>query len=311
MPNEFNFGVQKSCTPEQFKEEIKHLYKKCESEIWGTFYFTSVDYHSFFLKFYDEERLILHTSGELDLRLGKDKESNIVLLDRHTFAISADTDYLVMSPDWSNYRVLDSLEVRKVLQQVSFEVSPLSKIRSGTPGDFTLESTDGEKIMVHTAVLVPLWPFFEAALKSDKDLNTKKTLKLECSQSELKLLVRFLYQDDFNLIGQNDTVTKEDAIALIDVAKRYKVPGLVEDLFVYFFWFCDNEELLSFWKKCLDVKTERLFFASVLKGALTDMTDDQEQLDKMSKEDLIKLLVDISLNFNDNGSKKRKISSDE
>ncbi|KAG5358529.1 hypothetical protein CJU89_5127 [Yarrowia sp. B02] len=95
------------------------------------------------------------------------------------------------------------------------------KIRTGTKGDFRLVSSEGESIEVHTAVLVPLWPFFEAAAAANMKETADKALEIQCPTSTLEVIVRFFYEQDLEM-------GFEEAENLIVVAQMYGVSELYD-----------------------------------------------------------------------------------
>lgn len=322
MSKEYDFAVKKPCTPEQLKEETKGLYGKSELLDVGTFYFTydepiSVDTDdedddgndcTVFLKFYDEDNHILYTSPEGVIEGKTSDNVRITVLGLCTFFLDYHdrSEYLIMTDDWSKHESLDHREGRNALRNSAFEESHLSKIRKGTPGDFGLESTDGKKIMVHTAVLIPLWPFFASTLKSDKEAKTNKIMKFECSSVTLSMVVEFLYQGPFSW----DRINATD---LIDFAQKYEVPGMRGRMLDDINWYeCTIDESLIVWKASLDHKDEKLreLVVSILQYDISNIGDHEKLFSKMSKEDVVMLLVDITKSLKESRSKKRKISSD-
>lgn len=311
MVQKFSFGVQKPCTPEQFKEETKELYAKCTLKNVGTFYFAFTEaisegkqYRSVFLKFYDEERHIMHTSEKDVCRAVKGGNIRVIPLNCFVFSIEdqVSTYILVMSSDWTSSRLLQGSVCETALQKAVLEEPPLSKIRKDTPGEFTLECTTGEKIKVHTAVLVPLWPFFAAALESDKQAKAKKTMKFECSFDTLLGVVDFLYKDSFYT---------EDIDALIDFAQKKEVPGLLEELFEDFEKNPNPVLALKWWEVGVATKNERFrtFSATLLKERLSKSPELEKWLSSIPKEDMPKLLMEIWQSFGDRDKKKRKIAT--
>lgn len=171
--NNFKFGVQKPYAPEQLKEETKDLLGKCSLESVGNFYFTCGEelktrqsWFLLFLKFYDEKKQVLHTSpGGVFAAEKHPTEEKVTAINECTFVLGpfkSGIDVLLLSPDWSSGDYLHKNERKRLLG--SLLNSSLSKIRTGTPGDFNLKSQTGDLDAVHTAVFKPLWSSFSAAL---------------------------------------------------------------------------------------------------------------------------------------------------
>lgn len=123
--DDFNFGVQKPCTPEQLKEEIKELYAKCSLKSFGTFYFTYGEESKtrkgrllVYVNFYDEKKQVLHTSpgGVFNSSGGSKNVVELTAINECTFVFGPFTDgshVLLLSPDWSHHNFICTKENRK------------------------------------------------------------------------------------------------------------------------------------------------------------------------------------------------------
>lgn len=292
----FTFGVAKPCTPAQLHKETKELYAKSTLAEVGTFYFTfgkRIDsvVREVFLKFYDAENQVLHTSCERvtsDLGTAKIK---IQALDcfMFLFHLPHDTLFLVMKDDWSKGAFHLCGSVRKALQDTRAKETRLSKIRLGTPGDITLVSSDGMKIKVHSAVLIPQWSYLASRPRAELDM--------QCPSATLEMIVCFFYQQGF-------LMTKRSAFELIRVAEIYGLPELLDEVIEYF---QSNRmsavDALSAWQRSGDEKLQKCF-AAMLKPI---MSENLAGLRRLSHEDMGKLLHDMS--EEGHGNKRRRVAS--
>lgn len=297
--NNFNFGVQTACTPEQLEEEIKDLHARCSLEDFGTFYFTYGEelktekgWFSVVLKFYDEKTQLLHTAPKSVLSSTKGSTQSVVAIDECTFTFGpykGGRHVLLLSRDWSDCDYLFTKEGKKRLGSRLLNTS-LSKIRTGTSGDFELKSQEGDPISIHTVVLKPLWPFFSAALESNMKEAKKKQMKLSCSTSTLEVIVRHFYQQRLDMSFQN-------ASELVVVAKMYDIPELLNlaieeikrrDMTV--------EEGLTAWTKSKEAGNDDLreYCVSQLKNKMPDLVECKGKIERMTKPDMLLLFMDIS-----------------
>lgn len=300
----YTFGVQKPCTPQQLSLETKELYAKCVLSDMGTFYFVyskeepKNGRYQVMLKFYDNNNQVLHTSSTGVLSSGKTSQlTSSCAFDHCTFLIgpfSSGFHVVVLNEDWSSSKMMIPKDGRRDLAMALLGDSSLSKIRTGTPGDFELKSEEGESVSVHTTVLSPLWPFFSAALKADMSEAADKTMQLQCPTSTVEVIVRFFYDQDLGM-------SFDDAANLVVVAPMYDIPDQLLKQAVNFIKDRDMtvEENLTVWEKSVEAKNESLrkYCASKLKEKMPDVVKSQERIGDWSKEDILTLLMDISGSF--------------
>lgn len=218
-------------------------------------------------------------------------------IDTYTFVFGTAlwSQLCTLNEDWSIVSLTDLNLGRRVLghellKKLAKKQSNLPRIRTGTPGDFKLVSNEGESVEVHTVVLAPLWPFFEAAATSDMKEANDKSLKLQCSTPTLEVIVRFFYEQDLEL-------KFAQAADLIVVAQMYDLSDLL-DIAVSKIksQTMTAEECLIAWEKCQEAKNEdlRKDCASKMKLMMSGIVGSSERIDKMAKEDLLVLFMDVS-----------------
>lgn len=294
------FGIQKSCTQAEFQEELEDLYSACHLKDVGTYYFTFGEQSSddkklfsVYLKFYDKDQQTLHTSSCKAFHFAKKPEASIAI-DRNTFIVGTGGDawdIVTFNNEWSKSTFkklrIGRSELAKYLSSTPKLPSLLSKLRNGSPGDFHLKSTQGDMIEVHTTVLVPLWSFFAAAINSEMKEAVEKVLQIQCPTSTLEIIVRHIYDQDLEL-------QFEDAANLVVVAQMYNLSELLE-IAVTTIKNRENtfDELLTAWEKSQQAQNEELkrFCA---KGMLAELVESEEKVEKLKKEDLLALFMDVA-----------------
>ncbi|KAG5356135.1 hypothetical protein CJU89_5853 [Yarrowia sp. B02] len=304
-----SFGLRSSCSPEEFEREIANLYASCTLEGVGDFYFAIEEDSRFvYLKFYDAQKQILHKSSVHLFSLSGTststrQEVKAYALNKTTFLVGTSkwTGLCTLSVQWSTciYTTVDSKKVpvglrvlrngSKHSEQTSISKSGLSRIRNGTPGDFTLKSADGESISVHKVVMKPLWPFLAAAMDSMMVESTEDSIDLPFPTSTIEVAVSYLY-------GQKLSIKFKDAANLVVMAQMYDLPELLEiavrnvkDTSM------DIRQSLYLWKRAFEAKNDDLrdYSAGAVKILMPDMSK-SELLDDLDKEELVALFVDVS-----------------
>lgn len=305
------FGLVKPCTPEELEKEIALLCAKCTLAEMGTFYFCfEIPAGQPFientvlpvvLKYYDSSKGVLHTS-RVSCFKGTRVHRSVVAVDRSTFVITTPSSnyFIMLSNSWDSCKVVFFDEGRERLLEAALQQSHemktktetrLSKIRTGTPGDFQLKSTDGELIAVHTSVLVPQWQFFAAAVQSDMKEKEEKVLEIQAPKSTLEVIVRHFYEQDLQL-------QFADAANLIVVAQMYDLPELLGIATDKIKSHKKNvAQNLTAWQKSLEAKNEdlRKYAAGEMQRQMKDVVKNKERIDDMSKEDVVMMLMDMSL----------------
>lgn len=259
----------------------------------GPFYFVFGEPHGtdkgrykVYLKFYASERQVMHTSSCSVFNYSKHPLS-IFAIDSHTFFMGT-SQFLMLDEHWSSVVLSDAHIGREKLGRLlsSQPESQLGKLRTGSPGDFQLKSSDGDLIDVHRNVLVSLWPFFAAAVNADMKEADEKVLELQCPTSTLEVIVRCVYEQDLEL-------EFTDAANLVVVAQMYGLPDLLEIA-------TDTiespknsfDELLTVREKSQEAQNKGLksFCAKHMKSA---MVEQKEKIAELPKDDLLDLLMDI------------------
>lgn len=125
-----------------------------------------------------------------------------------------------------------------------------------------------------------------------KEANDK-SLNLQCSTSTLEVIVRFFYEQDLKLAFVQ-------AADLIVVAQMYGLSELLEIAITKIkAQKMDVQECLTAWERCQEAKNEELrkYCASKMKPMMSGLVGSGERLDKMAKEDLLVLFMDVSTLF--------------
>lgn len=303
----YDFGIKTPCTKEELKETTKDLFAVCSLAGVGNFYLTyggpqedQEDRLRFYLHFYDLRNLTLHTSHVSVFNYVRvpHTDTKVVAIDPCTFMFYTNNKWnlLCLNDKWTGSKLTKLDGGRETLyrglsQEFPKKESRLSKIRTGTPGDFRLKSSDGDLIDVHASVLIPHWEFFAAAVKSDMKESTEKVVEIQAPSSTVEVMVRHFYEQDLEMSFQ-------DAANLIVIAKMYDLPELVT-LATEKIKSCEKgvDENLTAWQKSLEAENEglRSYSASKLQEQMPDIVKSKERIDEMSKEDLATLLMDMSL----------------
>lgn len=302
----FDRGVQKPCTPEELEDETKHLWAKSDLKGTGTFYFT-FNNDLIYLKFYDTERQYLHTSQDFVFDVQNTKPGKAMVFDCCIFGIEIEGEalILIMTDDWSSGYVLNDIEARIALQKVAFEESPLSKIRTGTKGDFSLESEDGNKLMVHKTVLIPLWPLFKTTLERDKQVRTTKTFKVNCSDSTLEILVRSFYGQELRLWD----LEAHSIIELINVARDYELPGLLQRATecLHRDHITEGGKAIELWRKSRETKSYKLrkYAVSLINERKSHMPFCKQWIRQFTQEESQDFIMDMCRASRDDKKRRR------
>lgn len=291
-------AVQKKCTQAEFQNEIKDLYSKCVLEDVGTFYFTygelvKAQQYKVDLKFYDSGKQTMHTFFWAFSH--SKRPHTTIAIDRDTFIFGEEQSWFILRlfDDGKKTTHLKKInigrsEVVKFLSpQPPKPESLLSKVRNGSPGDFELKSNEGDLIEVHKAVLIPLWPFFAAAISSEMKEAQEKVLEVQCPTSTLEVLVRHVYDQELDL-------KLEDAANLIVVAQMYNLPELLK-VAVQTIKSRDNtfDELLTVWGKSQEAKNDELK-SFCARNMTAELVQSEEKVAELSKEDLLALFMDVA-----------------
>lgn len=313
----YDFGIKKACTKTELLSELTHVHSSCTLSGVGEFFFV----HSskpdgspsgnVYLKFYDSELGVLHSSqsccfnhGEEEEEEGGDSEERIeaLAMNPHTFLIKADSwrGLCLLDATWKK-ATYSPIEDADFLRMASFfngggpatEVhrTGLARIRNGTPGDFWLKSNDGGTIDVHKTVLYPLWPFFAATVDSNMKESTNNSISLPFPTSTVEVLVRYLY-------GESLEMEFDDAANLLIMAQMYDLPELLS--LAVSRTKCgtmDARQALLLWKKSFEANNEEMRSHSTAKIKLImPNISDSKLLDDLNREELVSLFMDVSMN---------------
>lgn len=287
-------GVQKPCSEAEFQQETEDLLSKCVLKDVGTFYFTfgglskgHTNMYDVFLKFYDSEEKVMHTSSSKAFSAMR-REFTTVAINTCTFLLGEKLTwkFVMLNKDWTSSKLILATLGNSELANLLYP-SKLRKVRHGTPGDFDLKSNQGDLIEVHKAVVAPLWPFFEAALNSEMKESQEDVLELQCPTSTLETIVRHLYDEDLEL-------QFEDAANLVVVAQMYDLPELLITA-ISFIKSRKNtfDELLTAWEKGQEAKNEAVK-SFCAKNMIDELVASKDKLAKLPKDHLLDLLMDVA-----------------
>lgn len=304
----YNFGVQTPCSEEKLKDVTKDLFAKFSLTAVGDFYLTygapessRKNWFKFHMHFYDSGNEILHThhTSVFVYERVPHTDTKVVTIDTCTFILEMIGSWpclLCFDNKWTTSKITILAAGRETMRRALGQQSPkteslMSKIRTGTPGDFHLKSIDGTLLEVHTSVLIPQWEFFAAAAKSDMKEATEKIVEIQAPTTTLEVIVRHFYEQDLDM-------TFEDAANLVVIAQMYNLPELVTLATEKIKSSKKGvDENLTAWQKSLEAENEELrtYSASKLQSLMPDIAKSKERIDEMSKQDLTTLLMDMSL----------------
>lgn len=298
---EMDFGHVEKCTTAELLKEIKNLYSKCYLDYEGMFYFVIEEpsshvpsFVNVYLKFFDRDRQKLHTSHVPVFVCPKETTKPSFAIDKNTFILEDSDTWTILSlnKDWSArkskyWRTRKSDLVNYFSIHLRGTGSALGKIRNGTPGDFHLKSSQGDLIEVHTTVLVPLWPFFAAAINSEMKEAAERVLQIQCPTSTLEVIVRHVYDQELDL-------QFDDALNLVETAQMYELPELLR-IAIQSIKSRENtvEDLMTIWERSRTAENENLKrYCAQLMVLKPDELEDK--VAKLKNEDLFALFMDVA-----------------
>lgn len=203
----------------------------------------------------------------------------------------------IMKSDWSdstyvnltNSNIQDLCSFLDSSHPTDIHKTGLSRIRNGTPGDFKLNSDDGESVIVHKTVVQPLWPFIAAAVDSKMVESEENAIDLPFPKSTIEAAVRYLY-------GQELKLSFEDAANLVVMAQMYDLPELLKLAVER----VKNEAMnvtqsILLWQKAFEAKNDNLreFCAKKIKTKRTDVSN-TTLLKDLDRDEVVELFVDVS-----------------
>lgn len=315
-PSQVFFGDELDFTPERFQNWLSLWHhKKCHLKDWGYFYFTfekddpeNPNQKEVYLSFYNEKKQRLHSSPFPVFSSPENAKWRVSAFDYCTFVI---TDYwkgstfLIMDNRWVTSKTVGATQARYGLMKALYSQSggpnahSLVPCRYAFPGDIFLISNDGYSVYVHSHIVDQYRKLLADALKSHvlKRLPRNRSLQLDCSAEVLEALVRFLYEEKLNLSVETAYKLITSPLQKVFIPKELQLMA-VRELMKHGKTF---EGSLHGWKKnkkagkdrlrknCARELTQKISNLAVLKG----------KLDRMSKEDLVTLIIDILSSFKD------------
>lgn len=308
-----NYGIQTTYTQSEFDDHIAEQDINCQCELkgYGTLYFV-YGKNSGFSDFprqrqvhavhYEKERGIMHKSA--DFLINASTPFKVLAMDRNSFIFTDRYNCLlcVLDGAWSTATFTDMspgrrLELAEFLSnQTSVNRNGLHNIRRGCPADFSIKCAGSKAIGVQKAVLSSTWPFFKAMLETNMKEASINVLELDMPKSTVKAIIKYLY-------GEKLTLETEDAARLLVAAQMYELPELVElaEDSLKNDRYCegafDFHEALMIWKKAYEAGNDHLrdFAANEIKDLMPGMNSFADEVDELSKEELMFLMQDVSV----------------
>lgn len=310
---DYDYGIQTNYTKSEFDEYIakQDLNCQCELRDHGTVYFVYYKKSGFsdypeerqiHAVYYDEQKGIMHKSDDFLANASTPFKAFAIDLDSYVLANRESCFLCILNENWSLAYVTEidpggRVELAEFLSdETSVNRDGLSNIRRDCPPDFNIKCAGGESIGVHKAVLSSTWPFFKAMLETNMKEASVNLLELDQPETTVEAMVKYLY-------GEKQFLLTEDAARLLVVAQMYELPELLElaeeslkdDVYCdggFEFW-----EALLIWRKAYEAENNHLreFAANEIKNQMPGMDDFAEQVDELSKEELMFLMQDVSV----------------
>lgn len=175
--------------------------------------------------------------------------------------------------------------------QTSIQKKGLAKIRLGSPGDFVLVSEEGTEIKVHKSVMIALWPFFAKMMQSNMKEATDNELELPMPKAVLDEIVGYLY-------GHYIYPPFDVAAQLVVFAQMYDLPELL-DMAIKKVKSVNMKigQAILLWQKSFEAGNDELkvYAASKLHKAMPNMSNFNEQIEGLEKDQLISLFQDLCI----------------
>lgn len=313
--SDYNFGTQTPCTQEEFDAAIDgKVYSSCDLND-KTFYFVYGEdtgiaenpaVHKIILTCYDKQKGVRITSGRTCFFRAAAKTEKSEAISTHTFLVmnGPGAQLVSFTDNWDRSSVIDidtTLSnfngLSKVLRglqsanaQTSVQKNGLCRIREGLEGDFSLTSREGEVINVHKAVVAPLWPFFDALVKSEMKETKENEVKFDIPKSTLEVIVRYLYGQDLGL-------EFSDAARLVVAAQMYDLSELLEiSVKQVTLSSMTLEQAIFAWKLGFEAKNDKIrtHCAEEVHSMMSDCNDFADKVDELTKEELQYLMHDLA-----------------
>lgn len=155
--------------------------------------------------------------------------------------------------------------------------------------DFAIVCKDGERIQVHISILSSYWPFFKKMMGNDCKERSDKTLKLDFSPDIVKLMVAFIYKQQFPL-------TLNQAVALLQLSDMYMLPDMGELSTNTIRQKIKTEKslevLIDGWESCREANNSELQQLFAKRIAACKPRDNGELFKSMDQEKLMELFFD-------------------
>lgn len=300
-------------TREAFDAEIEgNIHATCTLKDVGTFYLvygtadysTTITGYNIHLCYYDEVLKQKHRSSA-SLFKTNSMSDKVIALSENAFFISSSSvlastcALLTLKDNWGTSTFCDV--AKDSIKQLSEFIAPktdiqkvgLSLVRTGTDGDFSLKSEEGQVIKVHKAVLGSLWPFFKTMMQSELKEATENELELPMPFSTLEVIVQYLY-------GQEMSLLRGDATRLVVFAQMYDLPELLKMAIAkikYLSGILASGEVVYLWQKSNEADNIELreFATARLAQLMPNNTTFSEDIKDLEKDELAALLQDLCI----------------